>query len=548
MATVELSSRMTRDKKKTRTTNVILVVVCSLMLLAAGAVVFLVVLVVRDPNVIFKYPCLVRGSEIKYGDVVDNEGKAIAGVKITFRQRVTRHPIPIPYMPGIRCEHVGTATTDSKGEFQLKEIYPGTEYLSAVHNDFIAPSTPNDDQVRSTRTASSRDQILMQPIDPDERAAEPELVRKFREIGKRLELEVRRVSMNEGDPTYFWFTIFLDDLEKKDKLMEAVTGMAEVQKAECVDKWQEMPRTAFVSIRLKKECLIPGYDCDAARRQPGVREYSKAGVSREFEEVGNLIKNAPQGPTTQPTRREITSKDHGAVPLIPWIPAKRSETSTEVSVDLIRQIVKDRALLESSAEVIPFAQNGKVIGVRLFEIKPQGAWAILGLQHGDVIESINSQPMDNPPRLLTQITRELPTSDITIIVYRRGDERVELTVRKLPNLVSAVRETDGAFSINRSDWLELGKNKGRLESSVQATAFRRNGIVVGIKLLEFDLRGVWGTLGLHPGELLESVNGRALNDASQLFTDVYQAMCSPEPTLLEARRGDLRMRLKITKK
>jgi len=77
--------------------------------------------------------------------------------------------------------------------------------------------------------------------------------------------------------------------------------------------------------------------------------------------------------------------------------------------------------------VVPEQQDGAIVGVRLFGIRPGSLLATLGLQSGDRLESINGLSVASPEEALEAYAR-LRTAERLNVRLSRSGKPVELTL------------------------------------------------------------------------------------------------------------------------
>lgn len=97
-------------------------------------------------------------------------------------------------------------------------------------------------------------------------------------------------------------------------------------------------------------------------------------------------------------------------------------SANEFSVDrsVVDQILENQATLMRSARIVPETQDGQVVGVRLFGIRPDTLLGVLGMQNGDRLETINGFPMASPEKALEAYSRLRTSDKLTVTVSRRG--------------------------------------------------------------------------------------------------------------------------------
>jgi general secretion pathway protein C len=133
--------------------------------------------------------------------------------------------------------------------------------------------------------------------------------------------------------------------------------------------------------------------------------------------VASPAVSAPPAPgTTDSTRRgppkissEIASKIQ-----------KVNDSEFHVDRAVVEKILSDQGELMKSARVVPDTQDGKVVGVRLFGIRPDTLLGTLGIQNGDRLETINGFDMASPEKALEAYMRLRTADGLKVQVNRRG--------------------------------------------------------------------------------------------------------------------------------
>ena len=96
--------------------------------------------------------------------------------------------------------------------------------------------------------------------------------------------------------------------------------------------------------------------------------------------------------------------------------------SLNIDRSVVDKILENQAELMKSARLAPETKDGKVLGIRLFGIKPDTLLGSLGLQNGDRLESINGFNMGSPEKALEAYARLRTASQLDVTVNRRGAE------------------------------------------------------------------------------------------------------------------------------
>jgi general secretion pathway protein C len=99
---------------------------------------------------------------------------------------------------------------------------------------------------------------------------------------------------------------------------------------------------------------------------------------------------------------------------------KVSDSEFHVDRAVVEKILTDQAELMKSARVVPDTQDGKVVGVRLFGIRPDTLLGVLGMQNGDRLETINGFDMASPEKALEAYMRLRTADGLKVQLNRRG--------------------------------------------------------------------------------------------------------------------------------
>ena len=113
----------------------------------------------------------------------------------------------------------------------------------------------------------------------------------------------------------------------------------------------------------------------------------------------------------------------GPSPVPPEIASKIQKVSdNEFNVDrsVVDKILENQAELMKTARIVPEQKDGKVVGIRLFGVRPDTLLGTLGLQNGDRLETINGFNMGSPEKALEAYARLRTSSNLKVQVNRRG--------------------------------------------------------------------------------------------------------------------------------
>lgn len=127
-------------------------------------------------------------------------------------------------------------------------------------------------------------------------------------------------------------------------------------------------------------------------------------------------------PTPVPSGRPARG---AAKPLDPDIKKGIQKVSaTEYNIDrgVVDKILENQAELMRQARVIPEQQNGRVVGIRLMNVKPGSLLGELGIQNGDRLQTINGFDMSSPEKALEAYARLRTADKLTVQVNRGGKD------------------------------------------------------------------------------------------------------------------------------
>ncbi|MDC0746506.1 hypothetical protein [Polyangium mundeleinium] len=99
---------------------------------------------------------------------------------------------------------------------------------------------------------------------------------------------------------------------------------------------------------------------------------------------------------------------------------KISETEyelTQASADLLRD---DQTGLVRSARFVPAQKDGKIVGVKLFGMRPSSVLATLGLQNGDLVLDLGGYALTGPDLALEAYAKLKGAKKVEMTIERRG--------------------------------------------------------------------------------------------------------------------------------
>ncbi len=100
-----------------------------------------------------------------------------------------------------------------------------------------------------------------------------------------------------------------------------------------------------------------------------------------------------------------------------------SDTNYTVSRALLDKVLSNQAELMRAARIIPFEENGRTVGVKVYGIRRSSLLGKLGVQNGDVLRTINGFDLSSPDSALEAYTKLREMDQFSIAMVRRGQAR-----------------------------------------------------------------------------------------------------------------------------
>lgn len=101
---------------------------------------------------------------------------------------------------------------------------------------------------------------------------------------------------------------------------------------------------------------------------------------------------------------------------------KTGEHNYEVQRGTVDSLLGNMSALSRAARIVPELKDGRAAGFRLFSVRPDGPFALIGLQNGDVISSINGLEMNSPDQALMVYTKLKSASHLSVGLERNGQK------------------------------------------------------------------------------------------------------------------------------
>lgn len=104
----------------------------------------------------------------------------------------------------------------------------------------------------------------------------------------------------------------------------------------------------------------------------------------------------------------------------PWKVRKLSDTQFELDRADFEDILAKQSALLNATRIVPESRDGKVLGIRVFGVRPGGVLSSLGLQNGDRLDSINGFSLSDPEQALAAYATLRRSTSFDLRLERRG--------------------------------------------------------------------------------------------------------------------------------
>ena len=155
----------------------------------------------------------------------------------------------------------------------------------------------------------------------------------------------------------------------------------------------------------ERQPALPDADVQAARRRERLRRAAARADARAA------------APAACPTTSRRASSASGP---------------NEFNVDrgVVDKILENQAELMRQARIVPEQENGKVVGIRLFGVRPDTLLGTLGMENGDRLQTINGFDMTSPEKALEAYARLRTADHLTITLNRKGqDQNIDYNIK-----------------------------------------------------------------------------------------------------------------------
>ena len=171
----------------------------------------------------------------------------------------------------------------------------------------------------------------------------------------------------------------------------------------------------------------------------------------------------------------------------------------------------------------------KAEGALVAEPQANGPAAKAGIESGDVITSVNGEPVKDARELARTIGGLAPGNAVKLNVVHKGQDKViNLTLGQLPNTVEAkadIGKDDGGSAIKGADVPKLGMTVAPANSVAGAG---KDGVVV----TEVDPKSAAAERGFKEGDVILEVAGKSVTNAGDVREAINAARADNKNSVL----------------
>ena len=175
-------------------------------------------------------------------------------------------------------------------------------------------------------------------------------------------------------------------------------------------------------------------------------------------------------------------------------------------------------------------------GVAVATVEPNTPASKSGLQVGDVITTVNNNPVTDVNAFRLQVAGMAPGTNVNLKVYRSGSYKdVALTLAELKNQTAENGEGPGNLPSNGEKGAMQGVSVQALNSDLRQQLQIPEG-TRGVIITEVDEDAPAAQAGLRQGDVIEQVNHKPVTTVQQFNAAVKQGN-GDNSTLLLVKRG-----------
>ncbi|MDB4979550.1 MAG: gspC [Myxococcales bacterium] len=184
------------------------------------------------------------------------------------------------------------------------------------------------------------------------------------------------------------------------------------------------PRWSMAIIRDTDEKTSGAFSIGSKVREATITDISEVRVDFEIQGRKEYLELFDKGPGPAPAPVAAVAAPSGD-PFMAELDKgikKTGEHTFEVQRGTVDSLLGNMSVLSRSARIVPEIKDGRAAGFRLFSVRPDGPFAKIGLQNGDVISAINGLDMTSPDKALEVYTKLKSASHLSVGLERNGQK------------------------------------------------------------------------------------------------------------------------------
>ena len=169
----------------------------------------------------------------------------------------------------------------------------------------------------------------------------------------------------------------------------------------------------------------------------------------------------------------------------------------------------------------------KAEGALVAEPQANGPAAKAGIEAGDVIISVDGNPVRNARELSRMIGGMAPKASVKLVVLRKGAEKtITLTLGELPN------QREASVTPSAEDREAPGSDLARLGLTLAPASKVPGASSEGVTVTQVDRNGIASELGFKTGDVILEVGGKAVNAPADVRKALADARSDGKRTIL----------------
>jgi general secretion pathway protein C len=187
------------------------------------------------------------------------------------------------------------------------------------------------------------------------------------------------------------------------------------------------PRWSMAIIRDDDDKTAGPYMLGASIRQGTI---SQIGETRVFIEISGRKEYLDLVATARLASKSLSPSNDPMSAELDRAIRKIAEDKYEIQRQALDSLLGNVNALSKAVRIVPESRRGTAVGFRLFNVRPDGPFAKIGLQNGDIITAINGLELTSPDNALAAYTKLRSVSHLSLGIERNGQRTtLEYSIR-----------------------------------------------------------------------------------------------------------------------